>query len=54
MSTLKKVVDVASGEAVQALNGSAHEVLSYGGVECSLLCDNGGLESYTAFAQWIS
>lgn len=54
MSTLKHVVDVASGEAVQALNGSAHDVVPYGGVECSLLCDNGDLESCAAFTQWIS
>jgi hypothetical protein len=33
----KNAVDVASGEVVQVLKGSAHDVQPYGGVECSLL-----------------
>lgn len=54
-STLKTVVNAASSEAAQTLSGSVYDVLSYGGVGCCpLLCDNGGLESHTAFTQWIS
>ena len=53
MSTLQNVVDVASGELVQALDAQ-HDLSLYSGVACSLPYDDGFLGFYTAFTQWIS